>query len=72
MILNQEELWTPSRVDRPYKKIWIDWRADNLPRTSAGFSTRDRVILAIHTHWGTKGWRAAPQKEIWGFGLMAS
>ncbi|KAK4805631.1 LOW QUALITY PROTEIN: hypothetical protein QYF61_022389 [Mycteria americana] len=37
-ILNEEELWTPSRVTR----------------SSAGFSTCDGVILVIHTSWRTR------------------
>ena len=32
----------------------------------------DGVILVSHTNGGTRGWRAALPKEIWGFGLMAS
>ncbi|KAK4806779.1 hypothetical protein QYF61_005575 [Mycteria americana] len=32
----------------------------------------DEVILIIHTNWRTRGWRAAPRKEIWGSRLMAS
>jgi len=43
----------------------------NLTRASARFCIRDREILIIHTNWGTRGWRPASQKEIWGYGLMA-
>ncbi|KAK4828798.1 hypothetical protein QYF61_000855 [Mycteria americana] len=44
----------------------------NLTSATAGFPTWDRVILVIGTNWGTRGWRPAPRKEIWGFVLMAA
>jgi len=38
----------------------------SLMRTSAGFCTWEEETLAIGTCWGSKGWRAALQKGIWG------
>jgi len=51
-----------------------------MPATSSGtevywidrFFTWDGTILVICTKWGMRGWRVAPQKEIWGFELMIS
>ena len=41
-------------------------------KSMCGFCTWDGVILLIHANWGMRGWRAALQKDIWRFGLMAS
>jgi len=53
---------------------FLVWKSHqhHLTRASAGFSTWDRVILVIRTNCGTRGWRAALRKEIWGFGGMES
>lgn len=56
-ILNQEKLWTPLMLEKPYREIWIDQRTVwNLMRASAGFCTWDQVILVMCSpSWSSPG-----------------
>lgn len=53
-------------------KSWATTNHMKFNRTKCWIFYLDRVILVIHTNLGLRSWRAAPSKEVWGVGLMAS
>ena len=51
---------------------WTITNHKKLNTSKYQFSTWDVVVLIIHKNWGTRGWKEALQKEIWGVELIAS